>query len=134
MAPDRPTLPASALGTPLLRTQVIVVTSVQHGYSCSQWLSPILMLLYLARCSPHHPDTWSGLSCAAALSPSGVAEFLRLGLPGVLSMSEWWFWEFCSLVAGYLGNVALAAHVATLGPSLSLLEPTTTSVEQLNCS
>ena len=64
---------------------------------CSQWLSPVLMLLYLARCSPHHPDTWSGLSCAAALSPSGVAEFLRLGLPGVLSMSEWWFWEVTSL-------------------------------------
>ena len=77
---------------------------------CSQWLSPVLMLLYLARCKPHHPDTWTGLSCAAALSPSGVAEFLRLGLPGVLSMSEWWFWEVTCFTAGVIGAQALAAH------------------------
>ena len=26
--------------------------------------------------------------------------------------SEWWFWEICALVVGYLGPTPLAAHVA----------------------
>merc|ERR1719428_756848 len=41
--------------------------------------------------------------------------FTRVAFPSTLQMcSEWWFWEVCALVAGYLGDVALAAHTATL--------------------
>ena len=29
-----------------------------------------------------------------------------------LSGSEWWFWEICALLVGFLGTVPLAAHVA----------------------
>lgn len=42
-------------------------------------------------------------------------EFLRLAIPSMLQVcSEAWFWELCVLVVGYLGKVALAAHVTTL--------------------
>mmetsp|Transcript_110011 Transcript_110011/g.200226 ORF Transcript_110011/g.200226 Transcript_110011/m.200226 type:complete len:484 (+) Transcript_110011:63-1514(+) len=48
-------------------------------------------------------------------SIEGWREFLKLGVPSfVQTGSEWWFWEICSLVVGYLGSTALAAHVASL--------------------
>lgn len=41
--------------------------------------------------------------------------FTHIAFPSTLQMcAEWWFWEICALVAGYLGDVALAAHTATL--------------------
>ena len=33
-------------------------------------------------------------------------------LAASLSGSEWWFWEICALLVGFLGTVPLAAHVA----------------------
>ena len=39
-----------------------------------------------------------------------VCTFLRLGVPGILSMSEWWFWEGVCFMAGALGTTTLAAH------------------------
>eukprot|EP00928_Gymnodinium_smaydae_P041694 TRINITY_DN28180_c0_g1_i1.p1 TRINITY_DN28180_c0_g1~~TRINITY_DN28180_c0_g1_i1.p1 ORF type:complete len:487 (-),score=49.12 TRINITY_DN28180_c0_g1_i1:233-1657(-) len=45
----------------------------------------------------------------------GWRDYLKVGLPTLIQTSgEWWFWEICSLVVGYLGPIALAAHVATI--------------------
>lgn len=41
--------------------------------------------------------------------------YMRFALPTTVQLcSEWWFWEICAVVVGYLGKVPLAAHVATL--------------------
>jgi hypothetical protein len=39
-----------------------------------------------------------------------LREFLWLGVSGVVSMSEWWFWEASAFIAGSLGPVPLAAY------------------------
>jgi hypothetical protein len=38
----------------------------------------------------------------------------QLGLPGILAMSEWWFWEAVCFMAGEFGTAALAAHRCVL--------------------
>lgn len=41
--------------------------------------------------------------------------YLRIGLPSTVQLcSEWWFWEICAIIVGYLGKESLAAHVTTL--------------------
>jgi len=48
-------------------------------------------------------------------SLQGWWAYLRVGIPCLLqTSSEWWFWEICALVVGFLGTVALAAHVVAL--------------------
>jgi len=39
-----------------------------------------------------------------------ICAFLQLGVPGILSMSEWWFWEVTCFRAGVFGADSLAAH------------------------
>jgi Na+-driven multidrug efflux pump len=56
------------------------------------------------------PASMSRLSVAEALDWGEVVVFLRLGLPGILGMSEWWMWEAFAFMAGQLGTKALAAH------------------------
>jgi len=70
----------------------------------SMWLFPALSIVYARVARPHRPGTWEGLDLRR------VREFLALGVPGVFSMSEWWFWEVNAFAAGILGEVALAAH------------------------
>ena len=41
---------------------------------------------------------------------------LRLGVPGVLANSEWWFWEAVAFMAGELGTASLAAHTVAYSP------------------
>ena len=62
--------------------------------------------------------------------------YLAVAIPTTLQMcSEWWFWEICALLVGYLGPAALAAHVATMNmvtilvmPSIALGEAASTVV------
>jgi len=56
------------------------------------------------------PASLSRISVADALEWKQVVVFLKLGLPGILGMSEWWMWEAFAFMAGRLGTKALAAH------------------------
>jgi MATE family multidrug resistance protein len=76
----------------------------------SQWWMLLLTIAYIYFWQPHNPATWTGFSSRQALEWRGVCRFLQLGLPGVLSMSEWWYWEVLCFMAGQFGTEALAAH------------------------
>ena len=54
---------------------------------------------------------WPGWSAKEAFSPTGIVEFLRLGIPGVFVKAEWWASDLVKVFAGWLPNpdVALAA-------------------------
>lgn len=53
------------------------------------------------------------LSCKGAWH--GWREYLHIAIPATIQIcSEWWFWEICNLIIGYLGATSLAAHVATI--------------------
>ena len=75
----------------------------------SQWVCPLLTWLYIRCFRPHNPATWAGFDLKA-VKAGRIVEFLRLGLPGILTMSEWWFWEVTCFTAGMIGAQALAAH------------------------
>lgn len=59
----------------------------------------------------HDPASLSRVGdLTRALPKDRVIEFLWLGAPGVLGMSEWWLWEVIAFMAGQFGVVPLAAH------------------------
>lgn len=76
----------------------------------TNWIMAVFAVGYIVVCKPMEPGTWPSFQLRAALEPSQVLCFLRLALPGVLSMSEWWFWEATCFLAGKIGTLALAAH------------------------
>jgi MATE family multidrug resistance protein len=50
---------------------------------------------------------------------------MRVAAAATLQLcSEWWFWEICALVVGYLGKEALAAHVSTMSVVTMCFMPT----------
>lgn len=78
-------------------------------------LGYFLLLAYVLAVAPRQGfDRWA----MVGISPTawhGWAGFLSIGIPATLQLcGEWWFWEICALVVGYLGEVPLAAHVGTL--------------------
>jgi MATE family multidrug resistance protein len=63
---------------------------------CTQWSSLFLLLLYLHYRPDYHPESWPGLSVSyvkEALQRAPLARFYNLSLGGVLSLTEWWYWE-----------------------------------------
>jgi len=43
-----------------------------------------------------------------------VKEFLKLGIPGLISNSEWWFFEIVQFLAGVWGSSSLAGKILYL--------------------
>jgi len=75
-----------------------------------QWL---LIALYVTRIAPKlgmkRRDVW----LPGPGTFNSWKSYLKVAIPCVLQMgSEWWFWEICALLVGFLGTVPLAAHVA----------------------
>jgi MATE family multidrug resistance protein len=61
----------------------------------TQFAQVFLVVLYLRVRPVYHPETWSGLSVSTikgALEPGSTLHFFKLGMGGVVSLSEWWFW------------------------------------------
>ena len=109
-----------------------LVVSESHGigfigiplaHVVSQYSALFLCVLYLRCRRPYDRRTWSGWRCRKAMEWRQVKAFLRLGLPGICSMSEWWFWEASAFMAGELGTASLAAHtiVYTVVPALFMV-------------
>jgi MATE family multidrug resistance protein len=61
----------------------------------TQFVQAFLVVLYLRVRRVYHPETWSGISGSTikgALEPVPMLHFFKLGMGGVVSLSEWWFW------------------------------------------
>jgi multidrug resistance protein, MATE family len=79
----------------------------------TQVLQVVGILLYLWWRPEYNHETWKGLSLYAireALRLKPMMSFLKLGLAGILSMSEWWFWEVMCMLAGHFGVIPLCSH------------------------
>jgi MATE family multidrug resistance protein len=59
--------------------------------------------------SPHNPKTWV-LSRERVLDRDAMKAFMKLGLAGVGTMTEWIFFEAFVFISGELGATALAAN------------------------
>ena len=64
-----------------------------------------LLLAVLAIRNAQHYGTWTGLAdmWRDALSWKPMCLYFRLGAGGILSSSEWWYWEVLCLMIGTLG-------------------------------
>ena len=73
----------------------------------------ILVLILKFKPSYYLPETWPVVSIASvndALAMRPIQMFLALSLGGVLSLSEWWFWETVCFMVGTFGIVPLCVH------------------------
>ena len=84
-----------------------------HGAPISHlvtsWCMCLGVLIWLKTCHPHHPLTWEW-NVKQVFHRDSLKEFLRLGIPGIFSMSEWMFFEFFIFLSGTLGKTSLAAN------------------------
>lgn len=97
-------------------------TGAALAHVFTNWTSVILMYLYLGWWKQIHipgsfftfeelihPQSRNRI-LNEAISFDKIKIFLKLGLPGIFSMSEWWFWELTTFMIGRLGQNQLAAH------------------------
>lgn len=98
---------------------VFIPTFAERGsalaIALSQWVMLLIMLLYLKWNYPrsYEPSSWNGINLQTvqkAIRPTPLKEYLSLSLGGVVSLSEWWFWEITCFVVGRLGVVPLCCH------------------------
>jgi len=80
------------------------------AHAVSSWLQLAIAGSWVVYLSPHQPETWGGIQWKEALSWDCVQVYLKLGIPGIMAMSEWWFWEIVCFTAGAMGTEPLAAH------------------------
>ncbi|KAG7348078.1 MATE efflux family protein [Nitzschia inconspicua] len=98
--------------------KVFVPTLGLHGsaisISITQWVMvAILFLCLVIKPTFYNQESSPKLtksSLVRALEREPMFEFLGLSLGGVLSLSEWWFWESSCFVSGTLGVVPLVCH------------------------
>mmetsp|Transcript_19283 Transcript_19283/g.45037 ORF Transcript_19283/g.45037 Transcript_19283/m.45037 type:complete len:387 (-) Transcript_19283:110-1270(-) len=102
------------VGHPLLLSALLSAglgfDAVPIATGCSMWALALLAFCYISIFKPHDPRSWHGLDVRAALSRTGMAQFLKIAVPGIASMSEWWYWEVICAAVGVLGEFPLAAH------------------------
>eukprot|EP00978_Attheya_sp_CCMP212_P013660 scaffold34316_cov40-Attheya_sp.AAC.1 len=99
----------------LLQTFVPTMGFLGSGVALvlTQTTQALLLMLYLNFQHVHHPETWPGLSFSLlkhAIEPAPMIHFMKLSLGGVLSLSEWWFWEIICFIAGTFGVIPLCVH------------------------
>lgn len=99
----------------LLRVLIPRVGFLGSGWAVvtTQVVQVAAVLTYLRWKPEYKAETWNGLSLHAireALRLKPMFQFIKLSLGGVLSMSEWWFWEVLCVLAGHLGVVPLCIH------------------------
>lgn len=114
----RPLIYVSMFSCLLILPLALEIFTNQYGflgsamaYVCFQGCQCILLLAYLIVFKPHVEGTWEGLGCwKDALRKKPMLQYLSLGVGGILSQSEWIYWEALGLMVGTLGVEPLAAH------------------------
>ncbi|CAK4698946.1 unnamed protein product [Aphanomyces euteiches] len=93
-----------------------------YARAISQSLLPIFAYLYLLW-NPVHKDWWPtdhGSSAQWKAAWDHVPEFFSLGVPGMLMMIlEWWAFELCEVIAGWMPNPVLSISVQSVLMSLA---------------
>lgn len=72
-----------------------------------QLFAVIALLTYLCWAKPYLPSTWQPCRWREALDSTAVIEYTVLGVGGILSSAEWWFWEILTILVGSFGTTAL---------------------------
>jgi MATE family multidrug resistance protein len=93
--------------TILLPLLGFIGTPISHVITT--WSMIIGVALWIRIKRPHNPETWE-VNRVVVMNPQAMKTFLKLAIPGILSMSEWVFFEFFIFLSGTLGPTELAAN------------------------
>ena len=66
-------------------------------------------LLWVWCAQPHDSRSWPGFRWSA-FRWARVKTYLKLAVPGVFTLSEWWYWEVVCFFTGWISEHAQAAH------------------------
>ncbi len=109
----------STIVHPILLSTLATESFVQTGkvICISQCLIATLTLLIMYFWKPHHSQTFSLSIFGSELNSfllmknkREVMEYIDYSFGGVLSLSEWWFFETACILAGRMGTTALVVH------------------------
>jgi MATE family multidrug resistance protein len=75
----------------------------------TNWSLAIFFGIWVKWKSPHNPKTWI-VSRERVMDHDAMKAFLKLGLAGIGTMTEWIFFEAFVFISGELGETALAAN------------------------
>ncbi|GAA5809471.1 hypothetical protein MFLAVUS_002879 [Mucor flavus] len=87
----------------------------QNVFFCSMLLLTYILFVFMYTDAKKY---WPGFT-DQAFTQWGV--FLKLGIPGMLSVSTDWAFEVCAIIAGVLGQTSLAAQSVVLTVNMLLL-------------
>jgi MATE family multidrug resistance protein len=95
----------------------------KYGFLGSSWAIVItqtvqctLCLGFIVLTGFYDKRTWPGVNSSVFAEAMDVRElftFARLSIAGILSLSEWWFWECICFMAGKFGLVELCVHTVS---------------------
>ena len=91
----------------LLPVLAFIGTPISHVIT--NWAMVLGVALWIKIKRPHNPDTWH-VNKEVVMNRQAMKAFLKLAVPGILSMSEWVFFEFFIFLSGTLGPKELAAN------------------------
>lgn len=80
---------------------------------CTQWLQLLFSFWIVNFTKSFTKETWPQFNMnfiEQAVNWKGMYSYGKLGMGGVLSLSEWWFWEVICFIAGKFGIVPLCVH------------------------
>mmetsp|Transcript_5325 Transcript_5325/g.10148 ORF Transcript_5325/g.10148 Transcript_5325/m.10148 type:complete len:500 (-) Transcript_5325:2299-3798(-) len=90
------------------------------GFIGSSWAIVITQSIQFFLCisftvltGTYEKETWPGLTfpiIAEALRFDQLARYAKLSFGGILSLSEWWFWESICFIAGKFSLIDLCVH------------------------
>ena len=112
------TLFLSFLPSPLLTNPFpSVLNRAAWVHVLTNTFQSLFTLAYMYCSAPHNPSTWENITLSNFPSVAStvfeykeVSTFLKLAIPGILSMSEWLYWEFICFSVGTLGVTSFAIH------------------------
>jgi MATE family multidrug resistance protein len=115
-----PCLFGGAIGCFLVHPFVLKWAIEQFGFLGSSYAVVITQTVQFSLCIGflsltgfYDKRTWPGISMATFAKALDIRELMtysKLSIAGILSLSEWWFWEFICFMAGKFGIVELCIH------------------------
>lgn len=95
----------------LIHAMGLGIVGAPLATSFSRWAQLVLLLIYLYLARARLGDTLPGLHVDWQQLSARSGSFLRLGAPGAVQLAlEAWSFDFSTLMAGRLGELALDAH------------------------
>jgi len=63
----------------------------------------LLTIVYFKISQCYKKETWEGINLKRAFNWVELKIYIKLGIPGILAMTEWWYWEIICFMMSRIG-------------------------------